>query len=69
MDSSAPNQLGLFKRVLPESQMTHAGEIIQKTFEDIDLGPHNDYIFHPTIESCYDLLDGSAIHPGGLFNQ
>ena len=52
--ASTSIRLGLLKRVLPENQMTDAGEIMQATFEEVPPDPGNDYIFSPTIKKFLD---------------
>ena len=49
--SSPAILLGSLKRVLSENCMTDAGDILQTAFEEVNPGPGNDYMYHPTIKN------------------
>ena len=60
MHSSTTIWLASLKRVLPENQMTDAGQIIRVIFEEVLPGPGNCYIFHPVIKK---FLDETSLDP------
>jgi hypothetical protein len=45
--------------VLPEKQVTDAGEIVEVTFEEVKPGPGKDYRCHPTIKTFLEETVGS----------
>ena len=46
--------------MLPENRMMDAGEIIQVAFEEVNPGPCNDYMDHPSIQK---FLDETSLDP------
>ena len=70
--SSTAILLGSSTRVLPENQMTDAGEMMQPTFEEVLPGPSHDYIFHPMLKKILDetslnLLTNVTMDKQGMF--
>ena len=48
--SSTQIRLGSLQRVLPEKQITAAGEIVQAAFEIVNPGPGKGHLYHLTIK-------------------
>ena len=48
--ASTQIRLGSLQRVLPEKQITDAGEIVQAAFEIVNPGPGKGHLYHLTIK-------------------